>query len=98
MTARPEDRAGLALLQAAYERWATMPDITLQMNRRDAYALMCGMQYLRRHPDMTPALLDSFERVGRAAQQAACDDAELYTMAELGWSSAHDVDQDVDPN
>lgn len=93
MMGRPEDAAELELLQAAYARWETMPNVALRLSRRDAYLLMCGLQLLMRHPGMSPGLLESFERVGRAAQALACDDPEVYAMAELGWSSAHDVDQ-----
>ncbi|MFD9850551.1 hypothetical protein [Streptomyces parvus] len=88
------DASGVRMMTAAYTRWASMPPVSLTAERRDAWAVLMGLQVAVMHPGFaTGSLMGKVvESVGRQLQEALCDDAELYAVAAAGWDRAADVD------
>ena len=86
------DPETMAALLAAFQRWQHEPPILAEISRLDAYMLMCGLQLLTRHPDMSDAQIDAWRSFGRTLQDALAGEApELAEMMEAGWDPARDV-------
>lgn len=85
---------GVEIVSEAYRRWAKMGDVPIAIHPQDAYIAMGGLQLLTRHPGIDERMKKVFEKVGRVIQETICDNPEIYALAETGWDSANDVEQE----
>lgn len=96
-SAAAREAAGVRLIADAYARWADMPPVTVGLGRCDAWTVLLALQSARSHPAFDGERGASAESWGRQLQEAVCDEAELYAVAERGWSPADPTDVAGDP-
>ncbi|MFD4320476.1 hypothetical protein [Streptomyces sp. NPDC058548] len=88
-SAEERDAAGVRLLHESYLRWAEMPPVVVTLDRPNAWTVLLALQATMTHPDFAGSGMGAtVESWGRQLQEALCDDAEVYAVAERGWRRA----------
>ncbi|MFJ8166526.1 hypothetical protein ACIRBY_37180 [Streptomyces sp. NPDC096136] len=86
-TMAEREAAGIALMDAAYRRWANQPPATVTLDRRNAWTVLLALQAVMTNPAFAGTAMGSaVEGWGRQLQEGVRDDAELYAVAERGWA------------
>ncbi|MEU0671261.1 hypothetical protein ABZ508_35435 [Streptomyces lavendulocolor] len=76
-------------MEDAYARWESMPPAVVAMSRSDAWTVLLALQAVMSHPAFAGTGMGAaVESWGRQLQESACDNAELYAVAERGWNRA----------
>lgn len=79
-----------AVLLQAFERWQDAGPVKIELpDPQSAWIILAALQLAWRHP--AAPLRQYIERCGRMLQDAICDQADIYGLAEAGWKPERDL-------